>query len=88
MIISNLFPDSVKFIEYFASAVIELSSNLCVGSSPETKIIFFLLSLCTEWFIHINFGEILWFAVIVDLIFSFEYNLKLVEILRNFVICH
>ena len=48
MIISNLFPDSVKFIEYFASAAIELSSNLYVGSSPGTKIIFFMLSLCTE----------------------------------------
>ena len=42
------FPDSVKLIQYLASAVIVASSNPCVGLSTTTKIPFFLLSKCTD----------------------------------------
>ena len=45
---TNLFLDSVKSIEYLASAVIVVSSNPCVRPSPRTKICFLLSSICTE----------------------------------------
>ena len=37
---TNLFPDSVKLIGYFASGVNVVSSNPCVGPSPKLKISF------------------------------------------------
>ena len=45
---TNLFLDSVKLIEYLASADIVVSSDTYVGLSPRTEISFFLLSTCTE----------------------------------------
>ena len=39
---TNLFSDSVKLIQCLASAVIAVSFNLCVGTSPRTKIYFYL----------------------------------------------
>ena len=41
---TNIFPDCVKLIGYFASAVNVVSSNPCVGPSPRVKISFSLLS--------------------------------------------
>ena len=35
-------------MEYLDSAVIVVSSNLCAGPSPKTKVSFFLLSICTD----------------------------------------
>ena len=46
---TNLFPDFVTVIGYFASASIEVLSNPCVGSSPRTQIFFFLLPACKEF---------------------------------------
>ena len=45
---TNLFPDSVKLIECLISAFIAVSSNLFVVPSLRTKIVYFLLSTCTE----------------------------------------
>ena len=42
------FPDSVKLIEYLASAVIVALSKPYVNPSPRTEIFFFLLSISTE----------------------------------------
>ena len=42
------FLDSLKWIEYLFSAVNVVSYFPCVGSSSRIKIIFFLLSECTE----------------------------------------
>ena len=39
------FFDLVKLIEHLASAV---SPNSCIGSSPRTKISFFLLPVCVD----------------------------------------
>ena len=45
---TNLFPDYVKLVGYWASAFIVVSSNYCVGPSPKIKISFHLLSTCTD----------------------------------------
>ena len=43
---SNLFPDSVKVIDYLPCSVIAISSNLCVQPSLRTEIFFYLLPTC------------------------------------------
>ena len=45
---SNVFPDYVKLIGYFDSAVNFVSSNPCVGALPRIKIAFPLLLICTD----------------------------------------
>ena len=45
---TNLFPESVKLIEYFASAVNVVSSNPWVGPLPRIKIYFPVLSTFTD----------------------------------------
>ena len=45
---TNLFPDCVKLIGYFASAVNMVSFNPCVDPSPRIKISFNLFSTCTD----------------------------------------
>ena len=45
---TNLLPDCVKLIGYFASAVNVISFSPCVGPSPRIKIPFPLLSTCTD----------------------------------------
>ena len=45
---TNLFPDYVKLIGYFASAVNVVPSNLCVGPSPRIRIFLLLLSIGTH----------------------------------------
>ena len=49
---TNLFPDCLKSIGYFASAVNVVSSNSCVGSSPGIKISYPLLSICIDELNH------------------------------------
>ena len=44
----NRFCNLEKLIEYSASAVIFVSSNLCVGPLPRTEISFLLLSIWTD----------------------------------------
>ena len=45
---TNLLPDFVKLIGYFASALNVLPSNSYVGPSPSIKISLFLSSTCTD----------------------------------------
>ena len=44
----SLFPDCVKLMGYFASAVKAVSSNLCAGLSTRIKISYPLLSTSTD----------------------------------------
>ena len=44
----NLFPDCIKLIKYFASAINAVFSNPCVGPPPRIKIALFLLSICAD----------------------------------------
>ena len=44
----HTFFDLVKLIEYVASAVIVILSNLCLCPSPRTKTFSFILSVCVD----------------------------------------
>ena len=50
---TNLFPDYVKLLGYFASAVNVVPSNPCVRPFPRIKISFSLLSICKDELISI-----------------------------------
>ena len=75
----NLFPDSVKLVQYFASAVIQISPNPCVRSTPKTEVSCSLSSVCTDKLLSTS-KTITFFLILKSFVHKFLFFKVLISV--------